>query len=253
MRKIDVNCMIGNSVSQEYAINTEQQFLEALDYFRIDQAIAYHATARRMNPIIGNERLLALARTSDQIIPCFILSPHYKYDMGWNALELLLQEQQIKFAKIFPKEQGFTLHGSHTRELFDIAARNNIHMLIDQSEIVDASGTELECFEALLRNYPTVTVILTSIRHRRKMVMYSYFEQYPNFYTEFSVYDNWLAYEEAVRLFGSHNLLWGSNMPINMPGAAITMLTYAQIDSNDKENIAFRNANRLIGGELPCS
>jgi hypothetical protein len=41
-------------------------------------------------------------------------------------------------------------------------------------------------------------------------------------------------------------------MPVNMPGAAITMLTYAQIDSKDKENIAFHNANRLIGGEIPC-
>lgn len=252
MRKIDINCMIGNSVSQQYAINTEQQFIEALDYFHIDKAIACHAMARRMNPIMGNERLLNLAKTCSQLVPCFILSPHYKYDMGWSALEQLLQEQQIKFAKIFPKEQGFNLHSSHTRALFDIAARHNIHMLIDQSEIVDASGIELESFEALLREYPTVNVVLTAIRHRRKMVLYSYFEQYPNFFTEFSVYDNWMAYEEAVRLFGSRNILWGSNMPVNMPGAAITMLTYAQIDSTDKENIAFHNANRLMGGELAC-
>jgi predicted TIM-barrel fold metal-dependent hydrolase len=46
-----------------------------------------------------------------------------------------------------------------------------------------------------------------------------------------------LAYEEAVRRFGSERLLWGTDMPFRMPGSAITMLSYADISMEDKENI----------------
>lgn len=254
MKKFDINCMIGNNVKQTFEISSEQQFLEALDYYHIDKAIAFHAAARYLNPIQGNERLLKLAQARDRIIPCLVLSPHYKYDFGgWTFLEQLLSEEQITFAKIFPKEQGYNLYSSHTRAMLDIAARQNIHILIDQSEIIDASGSEMKGFEDLLRAYPTVNIILTSVRHRRKMVLYSYLEQYPNFFTEFSVYNNWLAYEETVQLFGSTNILWGSNMPFNLPGSAITMLSYAQIGEEDKRNIAYRNVNLLIGGSMTCN
>lgn len=250
MRKIDVNCMIGTHVAQELEISNEQKFMEALDYYHIDRAIAIHTMARYYNPIQGNDKLLKLTKSNDRLIPCFVLSPHYKYELGWSALEQLLQEEQIRFAKIYPKEQGFNVHSSHTRDIFDIAARQKVHILIDQAEIVDGSGTELQCFEQLLREYPTVNVILTAIRHRRKMVLFSYLEQYPNFYTEFSVYNNWMAYEETVQLFGSDQILWGSNMPFNLPGSAITMLSYANISNVDKEKIAYRNVEKWLGGSL---
>jgi predicted TIM-barrel fold metal-dependent hydrolase len=101
----------------------------------------------------------------------------------------------------------------------------------------DAHGKDTEIFESLLKEHPAVNVILTCVSHRNNMVIYSYLENYPNFYVEFSAYANMLAYEDAVRRFGSERLLWGTDMPFRMPGSAITMLSYADISMEDKENI----------------
>ncbi|MBP1992263.1 amidohydrolase family protein [Paenibacillus eucommiae] len=250
MKKIDINHMIGDWVGADLDSLNELQVQQELDYYRIDKIVAYHAMARSYNPISGNERLLKLARSDgfENIIPCLILSPHYKYAVGWNALEELLLEEKIRFAKLCPKEHGYYLHSKHTHELFQIASKLNIHLLIDYEDIIDAAGTELPEFENLLQTFPTVNVIVTAFRHRRNMVIYTYMERFPNFYTELSLFDNWLAYEELVKRFGSDRLLWGSNMPFNKPGSAISMLSYADISKSDKEKIAFGNLELLLQG-----
>ncbi|WP_135547895.1 amidohydrolase family protein [Paenibacillus cymbidii] len=247
MNKIDANCTIGTWVNQELEVNDETQFLEALDYYRIDRAIVSHVMAHTYDPIVGNERLLKLAAGDRRLIPCPILAPHYKYHAGWPAMAELLRVHGIKFARLAPKEHGYALHSPHTREMFAIAERLGIHLLLGHAEITDAEGIELPGFELLLRQYPGVNVIVTGTKHRRKLMLYGYLESYPNVYAEFSLFDNWLSYQEAVGLFGSERLVWGSNMPFNMPGSAITMLSYANISAEDKANIAYHNIARLMG------
>ena len=248
MKRIDVHCVLGSSASEKLEIASEQELIDSLDYYSIDKAIVIHSMARDSEPISGNKKLLDWTRREDKLIPCFVLSPHYKYKMGWAETEKILRKEQVRFARIYPRLHGFTLHGPHTREIFEMAARLGIHLLIDYSEIVDAGGKDLEIFEILLREHPGVNVILTSVSHRNNMVIYSYLENYPNFYVEFSAYANMLAYEEAVQRFGSERLLWGTDMPFRMPGSAITMLSYADITMEDKENIAYKNIEKLMKG-----
>lgn len=250
MKKIDVNHMIGEMVRSSLDTVPIEQLATWMKEFSIDAIIASHTNARYSNPISGNECLLQSCRVHPQLIPCVVLAPHYKYEHGWLWTEQWLQSEQIRFARIYPREHAFNLHSVHTREIFELAGRLGIHLFIDQAEIIDTSGNELPAFESLLKEYPEVQVILTGIRHRRKLVLYGYLEQYPNFWTEFSVYNNWMAYEETVRLFGSERLLWGSNMPFNWPGAAIAMLSYADISDEDKDRIAYRNVMQLAGRVL---
>jgi len=247
MRRIDVHCMIGGSASEPLQIKNEQMLIDTLGEYSIDRAIVFHAMARDLDPIVGNEKLLEWTRRESRLIPCFVLSPHYKYRMGWELTEQLLTKEQIRFARIYPRLHGFTLHGTHTREIFEMAARLKIHLLIDHSEIVDAQGKDMEIFETLLKENPDVNVILTSVSHRNNMVVYGYMENYPNFYVEFSTYANMLAYEEAMHRFGSEHLVWGTEMPFRMPGSAITMLSYADISVEHKENIAYKNVMKLMG------
>jgi predicted TIM-barrel fold metal-dependent hydrolase len=246
MRRIDVHCMIGSSTNEQLEIRNERELIDQLADYNIDQAIVFHFVARDSNPIAGNEKLLEWTRNEDKLIPCFILSPHYKYDRGWAETERILREENIRFVRICPRMHGFTLHGAHTREIFEMAARLRIHVLIDHSEIIDAFGKDMEIFEHLLKEHHDVNVILTSVSHRNIMVVYGYMENYPNFYVEFSTYANTLAYEEAVSRFGSERLLWGTGMPFRMPGSAITMLSYADISVGDKENIAYKNVVKLM-------
>lgn len=247
MHKIDVNCMIGNWVKQDLESLQESHVEEELDYYKIDKAIAYHAMARSSNPIYGNECLVRFARESKRIIPCIVVSPHYKFASGWSSLEKLIVDEKIRFAKLYPREQGYTLGSRLTYEMFSLAEKLNVHLLIDYSEIT-LDDREMPEFDQLLLAFPTVKVIVTAFQYRRNMMMYSYYENYPNFYTELSICNNWLAYEQVVERYGSDRLLWGTNTPFNKPGSAITMLAYADISEADKEKIAFGNIENLIHG-----
>ncbi|MBP1990142.1 amidohydrolase family protein [Paenibacillus eucommiae] len=248
MRRIDVNGVMGPLVNQEVEIRSEQAFISSLDHFDIDQAIIIYSLARYSDPIAGNQRLLEWTRQESKLIPCFVLSPHYKYALGWAETEKLLQKENIRFAKIYPRQHGFNLHGTQIREIFDLASRLHIHLLIDHFEIEDSRGIELEGFQILLAEFPGVNVILTAVSHRRNLAVYSYLEHFPNFFVEFSLFNHWLVYEEAVKRFGSEHILWGSNMPFNMPGPAVAMLSYADIAMEDKENIAYKNILKLMKG-----
>ncbi|MFC5407599.1 amidohydrolase family protein [Cohnella soli] len=247
MRKIDVNAMIGMYVKQDLAIQGAQSFLEAMAFHQIEKAVVYHADARFYNPIQGNEKLLRLAKQHDCLIPCFILSPHYKYSGGWEALEQQLQREDIRFAKLYPSLHGYSLNDAHTDAMFEIALRQNMTMLLSAGELTDAAGGA-ESFVRLCRDYPNVNIVLVEALYRRNMSLYGYLEQFENMHIEFSTLNNWLAYEEAVRLFGSKRLLFGSNMPFNSPGPAITMLSYSDLSHEDRDNIACLNAERLISG-----
>ncbi|OUS72153.1 hypothetical protein B1748_25180 [Paenibacillus sp. MY03] len=248
MRKIDVNCMIGNWVKQDVEPLLENQVQDELHYYDIDRVIAYHGTARSSNPMYGNERLLDYCRSNQSMIPCMVVSPHYKYVHGWSFLEDLLVKEKIQFIRIFPKEQGYTLGSKLTHEIFGMAEKLGTHMIIDYEEITSSDDREMPEFDRLLSDFPSVQVIVTAFRHRRNMMMYSYLENHSNFYTELSLCDNWKAYEQAIDRYGSDRILWGSNMPFNKPGSAITMLSYADISERDKEKIAYGNLQRLIEG-----
>ena len=53
---------------------------------------------------------------------------------------------------------------------------------------------------------------------------------------------------EITDRFGSRNLLFGSGLPTYEPSGALGLLYYSSVTQEDRENIAFRNWERLEGG-----
>lgn len=246
MKIFDANSMIGPYVKGRVEVNGVEEFIQLTAEMRLDRTLAYHADARSLNPIVGNEKLLMICRAHPSIEPCFILSPHYKYDQGWAAMEKSLTENDIRFVRFFPKEHGYTLSSWHMTEMLNIAREHNLNVILSYSMI--CQGIEEDpYFEELCQRYGDVQFILTEAPHTRNMMWYSYLEQYDNVHIEMSINNNWLTYEQTVGLFGSERLLFGSNMPFNHPGSAITMLAYANISDDDKSNISYKNLERLLG------
>ena len=52
--------------------------------------------------------------------------------------------------------------------------------------------------------------------------------------------------EDMVKRFGSYNLLFGTNMPQYSGTAAVSILTYSDIDQKDKQAIAGENLSNLL-------
>lgn len=56
--------------------------------------------------------------------------------------------------------------------------------------------------------------------------------------------------EDFCSRFGSERMLYSSSYPKRYPGGSMLMIANADISDTDKENIACRNLERLIGGML---
>lgn len=246
MKLYDANGMIGAYVRERVPIADESQFIRLAESVGIEKSVVYHADARSLNPVFGNEKLIGICRDNPQIEPCFVLSPHYKYEKGWAHMERLLADNDVRFVRLFPKEHGYTLASVHTAEMLEIAGKLNLNVMLNYGSIYSDLGED-PYFEELCRKYGHIRFILTEAPHLRNMMWYGYLEQHSNVHIEMSINDNWLTYERTVGLFGSERLLWGSNMPFNHPGPSITMLAYADISEADKANISHKNLQRLIG------
>ena len=247
MKKYDVNLMMGHWLRHRININSENEMMDALDYFKIDRAVAYHSEARIYSPPAGNAKILELSKKHDRIIPCFVVSPHYNfYPGGMAGLKETLMKENIKFARIFPKEQGYTLESGWTKDILNILKECGINLILEYNDIFEDKQYERRSFEDLVEAYPDVNFILTGVIHRRNMMFYRYISDFPNVYLETSIIDNWRFYEETVRLYGSGRLLWGSYLPFKNAGSSITMLSYADIPESDRENVAYKNLLKMM-------
>jgi len=246
MKLFDANGMIGTYTRERMPIAGEEQYVQLANRLGIEKSVLYHVDARSLNPLVGNKKLIELCKHNQSIEPCFVLSPHYKYAIGWENTEQLLLENNVRFIRLFPKENGYTLASNHTWEMMQIAEKLKLNVMLDYASIYSDNGEDPN-FDTLCRTFSRVPIILTDVHHLRNMMWYEYLEKHSNVYVEMSINNNWLTYEETVRLFGSERLLWGSNMPFNHPGPSITMLAYAELSDEDKANISHRNLQRLIG------
>lgn len=248
MNRIDCNLMIGNGFKYRLNISNAEETMEAMAYFSIDRAVAYHAEARAYSPFTGNRRILALACKYPQIVPCFVVTPLYKRSSsGYSGLMECMKEENIRFARLFPREHGYSLGSPCVREMLDIFAECRTNLILDYGELTADGQCEQTWFMDLCKTYTQVNFILTCVPHRRNLMFYDLLERLDNLYLETSMIDNWRFYEDAVGRFGSERLLWGSNMPLRNAGSAITMLSYSEIPETDKENIAYKNLLRLMG------
>lgn len=51
--------------------------------------------------------------------------------------------------------------------------------------------------------------------------------------------------EEVIKLIGSENVIFGTDLPLHFPQLILQRVLEAEISDSDKENILFRNARLL--------
>ena len=243
---IDCNFMLGGGSAVRHAV-AEECALRTLRDYGIDKAVAYHAEARYYDVISGNRRLIEFTKTDDAFIPCFVLSPGYKaHTGGYSSARQMISENSVRFVRIFPGAHGYAFESGLTEELFSVAEEMNVTMMLEMQEIFSSDGHFTGYFESLCGKHPNLPVIVIRCMHRRNYTTDYYLENLGNVYIEPSIMNNWLFYEETIRLHGSKRVIWGSSMPFNDAGCSVSMLAYADITQEERADISSGNIMRLL-------
>ena len=242
----DCNCSVGR-VAYPYLhdIPDVEGLLKEMETAGIDEALVYHTVARDGHPPIGNSMLMDEIRNHRELYPVWVVLPHHTGEMPHpDKLLPEMKKNNVKAVRIYPKANyhSFSISEWCSGALLGALEEECIPLILDM-EI-----SSWEDVNTILENHKKLPVIAATCTYRNNRYIYPLLEKHKNLFIELSRFMGGGAIEDLVKRFGSHHLIFGSNMPQYTGTAAVALLTYSDIDQKAKKAIAGGNLSNLLNG-----
>jgi hypothetical protein len=241
----DAYCALGHLSApvfgQEFA--TAAGLSAALAEAHISEALVYSPTAYEYDPPTGNALLQADIAGHANLHPCWVLLPPATGEMPPPPQLLsLMRQQNVRAVRLSPSpmRNNFSLAAWCAGPLLQALAEAAIPLFLSMTEV---TWSEIA---SLLSDYEKLPLVLTGVTYRLDRYLYPLWARHQNLYVEISGYQGYQAIEAVVKRFGPERLLFGTNMPVFSPGAAIAAVTYAVISDEAKSLVAGGNLRRLL-------
>ena len=257
MKLIDANAWLGHYPFRPAPDHTADALLRLMDRHGIEQAVvsSLHSVFYA-DPHSGNEELARWVRPHrDRLIPCATLNPEYP---GWeHDLRQCCDEWGMRGLRLFPSHHRFALSSERCHELVRAAAARGLHVAIPlrledrrqrhwMDETEEVSLTQIA---ELARACPDANVVvLESVS-----VENSPFVRDPSLAGarvsfEFSRMAAVLqrSIPQLMEKLGPSRLVFGTGMPLKIPGAAVLKLELLQAPPDVKAMLAGQNMRALL-------
>jgi hypothetical protein len=233
--------------------------------YGIHRAVVAHAAARDGDRPLGNRLLLEAIQNHSGLFGAAVLAPgdvptetprgpraEPGADMpsqpieasarGWPAYLASLAAAKVRMIRAFPRAHRFKLSDRSAEPWLEAIADAGLPLAVWHVE------TTWDDLAAVCERYPRLNVIVEGpnrklIYHNR--IYYGLLERFANFHLAIDNLVNYLGVDDIVRRFGSQRLIFGSYLPHQDPNAAMGMVIEGDMTPSDRENIAFRNLERL--------
>ena len=241
---LDSNCSIGR-VNYPYLhdIPDVEGLLKEMKTAGIEEALVYHISARDSFPPLGNSMLMEEIKNRKEFHPVWVVMPHHTGEMPHPEMLLSqMKDNTVKAVRMYPKpnHHSFSISEWCSGELLRELEKNKIILILD----MDISSWE-DVYSVMI-NHPQLAVIASNCSYRNNRYIYPLFDKFSGLYVELSRFMGAGAIEDVVQKYGSNRLIFGTNMPQFSGTAAISLLTYSDISTEDKNAIANGNLSKLL-------
>lgn len=238
----DCNCQIGRAGAPpaEGGPVTAQEIVDALKPMGIRRALVYSALAKELHPNEGNPAVLGEIKGSP-LAPCWAGLPSSTGEQGTPS-ELVdnMKKNGVGALRLFPVTHSYCLADWCIGSLFEELEAKRVPVFVEIAQ------TNYDHIASALKAFPKLRLVLVRPAYRSDRFIYPLMEKYEHFCVETSNYVISGGIEEVCRRFGSSRLIFGTGMPFYDAGAAVSSITYAEIDDTDKQAIAADNLDRLL-------
>jgi hypothetical protein len=238
----DCNCMIGKrSDRREGEPWSVDELLRDMGYFGISDSLVAYSISKDYDPLTGNKELIELLSHHPSLHPVWTIVPTATPEMP-SAQHFISESQRagVKALTGFPKLHNFSLADWCIGDLLTEIGRAGIPLLLPFAEI------NWDEIHALCTAHPDVNVIVHTVDYRQLRYLLPLWRIHRNLYIETS----WFSIQNILSFLTQHNLLdrliFGTNYPVYTPGAAITMITYADVSDDIKAKVAGGNLRGLL-------
>jgi len=252
VKKIDVNCLLGNWPFRKIRKNSFEDLKEVHKQNNIEYGYVSSLNSIFYNdPFEGDLELHELIKdtlykhilTINPEIPGFI-------DDIKKGIELF----NIKGVRIYPGYHGYSLDSKYIRKLCMVLAENKLPLFLTMrmederlnylSHPRNIEATELAEF---LTNHPENKVVLLSIRAGEILLIKDMLNFRNNVLVDTSGLKEWLfVIEKLTKDIDHHRIVYGSDHPLYCLKSSLLLVEKAEVDNSVKEDIFYNNANKMI-------
>jgi predicted TIM-barrel fold metal-dependent hydrolase len=224
--------------------------LEEMDGLGVGQAMVQHVLSYQYNAAYGNRLLMEEIAGEGRLHPVWMVYPTATGESGSAAdVAEALCRHRVQGVLLYAGAFRFRGGGAFSADEWNLgdllSMLEEMHMPVFTRPGADLSWSGVH---ELLTNHPRLPLVLREVDLASDRNLYSLATAFPNFYVGTENYKGLFALEAFAKRFGSERLLYGSGYPIQSMGGSMTALLVSDLDRNDRENIAGRNMERLIGG-----
>ena len=243
LKFFDCNAIVGKRrIKNPGSFYKTDELLRKMKYYGIENALVRHSLAVEYDPITGNQALTEEIKNHPNLNGTWIILPHHTGEFP-NPLQLnkQLKENNIKTVAMYPKEHMYSLYDWVCGEIFEMLEEYNIPLLINHDQIINYKD-----LHELLTGHPNLRIILTDLHYNTGRNLYPLLNKFENLYIETIGFKVHNGIEDVCKKFGANRLIFGTCAPVYSGGAAIAMITYAQITNEEKSMIASGNLEKIL-------
>lgn len=237
----DCNCQIGRAGAPVAGGPvTAKEIVDVLAPMGIRRALVYSVVAKELHPNEGNPLVLDDVKESP-LVPCWAALPSSTGEQGTPAeFVAKMQENGVKAVRLFPATHSFCLADWCIGPLLEELEVKRVPVFVESAQ------TNYDQISGALKAFPKLRLTVIRPAYRSDRFIYPLMEKYEHFSIETSNYAVSGGIEAICRRFGSSRLIFGTATPYYSAGAAVSPITYADIDDTDKQAIAGGNLERLL-------
>ncbi len=241
MRFKDINCRCGAIPHAGLYVTELDEVVKKLKENGIVCGAMSSNNAPRDELKKANKSLLSDCSSHDGIIPAVTILPPVFPDEMYNREELYqaVVEYGKVFFRMYPKSHKFIFSEWQMSWLSDFLEESSIPVLIDLEEI------DVNQLAEYKKKYCSTRIILTNTTQWMNRMYIQLCRVFDNIMVDTSNMIEYMGMEIFCRELGSEKILFGTNTPCKEPYDSIFRLMYADISKEEKENIAFRNFDRV--------
>lgn len=256
MKYFDANASFGVDMVNHECVNHEnfivlesvdiapdaKTLVERMDYAGIGRANVWHRSQYELDPSAGNRNLIrAIKGFEDRLSPSLTILPDVTdWEYAPNTFFEWMKKCGARTVHAFPLQNRYILCKATMGEQLGLLSELKIPLYL-------SSRDGFEPIYNLLNEFPNLTLILYNIGWwPSARYVYPLLKNYPNVYFETGDFSMLKGLEDVCRRFGSERMLFGTNFPTNSMAGSLCCLEKALLPEEERENIAWRNMERLM-------
>ena len=225
----------------------KEDLIEKMAYYGIQKALVHHSMAREYDAEVGDDILIKELKDDTKLLPAWVVLPHHTGEFpSPDVLIERMKKSNVRAAILMPAD--YSSYGHSTEEwscgeLYQMLEDHKVPLFIAEDQLLSMNNLYKICSA-----HPKLNVILTNATYRSSRDLFPLMKLFDHLFLETSGYKPQDGIKEVCKKFGADRLIFGSNMPLTSGASAVGMITYADISREEKQMIASKNLEKLLGG-----